>query len=87
MNIGWERPPEYDDPPEPPEEDCLNCGMCESCIERSISFAQEMNDREEVPNMPDANGSLRFAGKPLVPELRDDGECRRLHDESPQVDS
>lgn len=23
------------------EEDCLNCGMCESCIDRSIAAAEE----------------------------------------------
>lgn len=49
MNCAWERPPEYDDPP---EVDCLNCGYCEWCIERSIEFAREMNDVENAEPTP-----------------------------------
>jgi len=45
MANGWERPPEYDDPPDPPPpDDCLGCGRCEACAQRSAAFAAEMND-------------------------------------------
>ena len=43
---GRERPPEYDDLPEPVV-DCLGCGRCEGCIQQSIAFAEEMNDAED----------------------------------------
>ena len=35
---------EVEDPEATLPEDCLNCGMCQSCIERSIEAAREMND-------------------------------------------
>ena len=48
MNTGndvpWELPPEYHDEPDPPPEDCLGCGRCEACVQRSAAFAEEMND-------------------------------------------
>lgn len=52
----WERPPEYDDPPEPPAEDCLNCGRCEGCIQQSIAFAEEMNDAQHENDCPYCEG-------------------------------
>lgn len=33
----WEQADDYD---------CLNCGMCKWCIQRSESFAKELNDAE-----------------------------------------
>lgn len=31
------------------DDDCMECGYCESCIDRSIEYAREMNDREQSP--------------------------------------
>lgn len=42
--VPWELPPEYHDEPDPPPPDCLNCGRCDVCIQRSAAFAAEMND-------------------------------------------
>ncbi len=41
----WEEEPPLDDESddEPTDRGCLNCGMCESCIDRSIAHAEEMN--------------------------------------------
>lgn len=63
---GWERPPEYDDPPDPPEEcnkcldecrcppaDCLGCGRCGACVQRSAAFAAELNDGYDAPHPDD----------------------------------
>ncbi len=47
LDDDWEEDQEMDemwsDDPED-ELDCLNCGMCESCIDRSIEHAREMED-------------------------------------------
>lgn len=40
---GIESFPEGD---EPPEDDCMDCGMCDSCIARTKAFYEEM-EREE----------------------------------------
>lgn len=34
--------------------DCLNCGMCESCIERSIATAEEMEHAAAIERAKDA---------------------------------
>lgn len=59
---GWERPPEYDDPP---DRDCLSCGYCEWCIERSIAAAEEADDHEEpMPTHPEpVPASINAAAK------------------------
>jgi hypothetical protein len=45
-DVPWELPPEYHDEPDRPGHDCLNCGMCESCIDRSIAAAEEKDTVE-----------------------------------------
>lgn len=52
-DVPWELPPEYHDEPDPPPpNDCLNCGVCEWCIERSITAAEEWPDffADECPH-------------------------------------
>lgn len=63
----WERPPEYDDEPEPPKEDCLGCGRCEACIQQSESFAEEMDDGYMEPV-----GSCEWCGTNLYEDDDED---------------
>lgn len=47
----WTWPDAYDRDNDPPADDCLNCGVCEWCIERSAEYARELNDLAQEADM------------------------------------
>ncbi len=53
---------------------CLDCGVCESCIDRSISLAEEMSQEEKVREIH----TLRAESQRLRAGLEMLAQCRHI---------